>query len=123
VYAVEGEDMHNRIVTGEESWVHHYEPESKRVSMQWKHPISLSTEKLKVTPSAGKVMLTVFWDLQGVMLAHFQKRASYSEVLLKLPDAIRRKRPGQLASGLLLHRDNARPHTAPTTQERIKELL
>jgi hypothetical protein len=38
-YADEGEDMLNRIVTGDESWVHHYQPELERASMQWKHPI------------------------------------------------------------------------------------
>jgi hypothetical protein len=64
---------------------------------------SPSTETFKVTPSAGKVILTVFWDSQGVLLAHFQKHdenvnsASYCEVLLKLRDAIHRKHPGQLA--------------------------
>jgi hypothetical protein len=31
-------------------------------------------QKFKVTPSAGKVMFTVFWDSQRVLLAHFQKR-------------------------------------------------
>jgi hypothetical protein len=37
------------------------------------------------TPSAGKVMFTVFWGSQGILLAHFQKRgenmnsASYCE--------------------------------------------
>jgi histone-lysine N-methyltransferase SETMAR len=73
-------------------------------------------------------MLTLFWDSQGVFLAHFQKRgenvnsASYCEVLLKLRDAIRIIRPGRLARGELLHHDNARPHTARGTQERIQEL-
>jgi hypothetical protein len=42
------------------------QPESKRASMQWKHPRSIysSTKKFKVTgrPSALKVLLTVFWD-------------------------------------------------------------
>jgi hypothetical protein len=71
-YADEGEDMLNRIVTGDESWVHHCQPESKRSSMQWKHPSSPSTKTFKVTPSAGKVMLTAFWDSQGVLLFHFQ---------------------------------------------------
>jgi histone-lysine N-methyltransferase SETMAR len=41
---------------------------------------------------------------------------------LKLRDTIRRKPPDQLASGVLLHHDNARPHTARETQERIQEL-
>jgi hypothetical protein len=96
--------------------------------MQWKYPISPSTKELGATPSAGKVMLIVFWDSQGVLLAYFQKRgenvnsASHCEVLLNLLDAIRRKRPGQLARGVLLRHDNGRPHTAPTTQERIQEL-
>jgi histone-lysine N-methyltransferase SETMAR len=73
-------------------------------------------------------MLTVFWDSQGVLLAYFQKRcenvnfASYREVLLKLRDAIRRNCPGQLPRGVLLHHDNARPHTVRATQQRIQEL-
>jgi histone-lysine N-methyltransferase SETMAR len=79
-------------------------------------------------PSAGKVTLTVFWVSQVVLLAHFQKRgenmdsASYCEVLLKLQVTIRRKHPGQLARGVLLHHDNATPYTARATQERIQEL-
>jgi histone-lysine N-methyltransferase SETMAR len=73
-------------------------------------------------------MLTVFWCSQGLQLAHFQKigdnsnSASYCEVLLKLRDAIRRKRAGQLARGVLFLHDNARPHTARATEERIQEL-
>jgi hypothetical protein len=53
-------------------------------------------------------MLTVFWDSQGVLLANFQKHgenvnsSSYCEVLLKLQDAIHRKRPGQLAQSLVV---------------------
>jgi hypothetical protein len=73
-------------------------------------------------------MLTVFWDSQGVLLAHFEKRdenvncASYCEVLSKLRDAIRRKLPGKLARVVLLHHGNARLHTDQATQERIEEL-
>jgi histone-lysine N-methyltransferase SETMAR len=36
-------------------------------------------------------------------------------------DAIRRKLAGNLSRGVLLHHDNARPHTARETQERIQE--
>jgi histone-lysine N-methyltransferase SETMAR len=100
--------------------------------MQWNHPISLSrsTKKFKVTPSAGKVMLCVLWDPQGVLLIDFQKHGEkvnstsheYYKVLFKLRFTIRRERLGQLARGVLLHHDNARPHTARATQERIQEL-
>jgi hypothetical protein len=59
------------------------------------------SSKFKVTPSVGKVMHTVFWDSQGVLLAHFQKHgenvkfASYCEVFLKLLDAVHREHPWQ----------------------------
>jgi hypothetical protein len=74
------------------------------------------------------IMLTMFCDSHRVLLAHFQKHVgnvnsvSYCEVLLKLQDAINRKCPGQLAREVLLHQDNARPHTPRATQERIQEL-
>jgi hypothetical protein len=32
------EEFLSRIVTGDETWAHHHEPESKRQSMEWKHP-------------------------------------------------------------------------------------
>jgi hypothetical protein len=106
-YADEGEDTSilNRTVNSDKSCVQHYQHESKRASMQRKQPSSPSTKKFKVTPLAGKVAFTVFWDSFGVLLAHFQKYGenvnseSYCEVLLKLLDVIHRKRPGQLARG------------------------
>jgi histone-lysine N-methyltransferase SETMAR len=48
--------------------------------------------------------------------------ASYCEVLLKLRDAIRRKSRPTGKRGILLHHDNARPHTARETLERIQEI-
>jgi hypothetical protein len=68
------------------SLLQHYQPESKRASVQWKLFSSPSAKKFKVTPSVGKVMRTVFWDSHGILIAHFQKFgenlnfASYCEV-------------------------------------------
>ncbi|UYV65603.1 hypothetical protein LAZ67_3004821 [Cordylochernes scorpioides] len=44
------------IVTGDESWVHHSTPETKRQSMVWKKPEESAPKRAKVTISAGKVM-------------------------------------------------------------------
>ena len=52
-HAHEGDAFLHRIVTGDESWVYHYEPESKRQSMQWKHLLSLANKKFKTQASAG----------------------------------------------------------------------
>jgi hypothetical protein len=60
LHADDGEDLFNRIVTGDESWVHCNQRASKRTSMQRKHPNLTSTKKFKVTPSAGSLCLSYF---------------------------------------------------------------
>jgi hypothetical protein len=59
-----------RIVTADETWVHHYEPESKAQSVAWKRPTSPMAKKFKSQPSAGKIMLTLFWNMEGAILVH-----------------------------------------------------
>jgi len=125
-YQDEGDETLSRIVTGDESRVHHYKPKTKRASMQWKHPASPAHKKFKVTPSDRKVMLTVFWDCQGVLLTEFQQRehtitsASHYMILIKLRAAIHRKRLGLLTKGILLLHDNARPHSANQTTATLR---
>src|ERR1051325_474631 len=63
-YNDEGEAMLERIVTGDETWVDRYQPESKQALMQWKHKDSPTPTKFRVVPSAGKVMARVFWDME-----------------------------------------------------------
>ena len=69
-----------RFVTMNESWVHHFEPETKDQSKQWKHPDSPTPRKAKVTASAGKVMASVFWDAQGVLLVDYLPKIRPSTV-------------------------------------------
>lgn len=61
----------DRIVTGDETWVHHYDPESKEESKQWVEQGSRAPVKFKVTPSAGKIMATIFWDSEGILLIDY----------------------------------------------------
>ena len=128
-YVNERDNFLDRIVTGDETWIHYYEPESKRQSMEWKHPNSPCKKKFKTQPSAGKLMLTVFWDSQGPLLEHYHERGTtinsvrYSEMLTaKLKPAIRSKRRGLLSKGVVLLHDNARPHTAAHTAETLQKL-
>jgi histone-lysine N-methyltransferase SETMAR len=55
-YSAEGLQFLDRIVTMNEVWVHLYEPETKRQSMQWKHTDSPPPRKFRVERSAAKVM-------------------------------------------------------------------
>jgi hypothetical protein len=58
-----------RIVTADETWLHHYEPESETQSLAWKRPTSPVAKKFKNQPSTGKIMLTLFFFF--AVLVHF----------------------------------------------------
>jgi hypothetical protein len=118
-YCEGGDNFLQWIVTGDETWVHHCQPETKRKSMQWKHPSS-AAKKFKMQPSAGKLILTIFWDSQGPILETYLERgttvtsATYCDMLqggLKL--AICSKKRGRLSEGVLLSHDNAVPILQP----------
>jgi hypothetical protein len=64
-----------RIVTADETWLHHYELDSKAQSMAWKRPTSLVAKKFKSQPSAGKIVLTLVWDMEGKILVHFTPKS------------------------------------------------
>jgi len=127
-YNREGDNFLNRLITRDETWVHHYEPETKWQSMQCKHRSS-SSKKFKSQPSAGKLLLTVFWDSQGPILEHYMEKGvtvtsvNYCNMLRnELRPAIRSKRRGWLTQGVLLLHSNARPHTAHLTINTIWQL-
>ena len=107
-----------RIVTGDETWVHHFEPESKRASMEWHHPTSPCSKKFKSQQSAGKVMVAVFWYSVGVILVDFMSKGAtinsdvYINTLKKLKARIQRVQPTLEMAKVLLQHDNARPHTS-----------
>jgi hypothetical protein len=58
-----GEVFLSRIVTGVETWVFHYTPESKGESLTWKRLLFPATKKFKTVQSPGNVMATVLWDV------------------------------------------------------------
>lgn len=115
------------IVTGDETWCHYVTPETKQQSRQWKHSESPKPKKFKQTLSAGKIMATVFWDRQGVLLVEFMPRGTtinsntYCETLKKLRRAIQNRRRGKLTKGIRLHHDNARPHVSQQTNDVIDQ--
>lgn len=124
-YHNEGDDFLSAIVTGDESWCHHYEPETRRQSLQWKHLNSPPPKKAKAVISSGKVLLTFFFDRQGPLLIEFAKRGEtinssrYCATLNRLRVAIKNKRPGRLTNGVILLHDNARPHVAGVVKTQL----
>lgn len=116
-----------RIITGDETWIRHWDPETKQESMQWKHQASPPPKKFRTQPSAGKIMATIFWDTEGVILVDYLPQKTtvtgqyYANILLKLKDAVKEKRRGKLSKGVLLLHDNAPAHSSQLSQQAIRE--
>ena len=121
----EGEDFLKKIITGDETWVHHYDPENKRQSVEYCHKESPQPKRFKTQASAGKVMLTVFWNSECVVLADFHEKETtinsqrYIEALTALKRRIERT---GIRNETLLQLDNARPHTIAATRDAMQRL-
>ena len=120
------DDFLLRLVTVDETWVHYYEPENKAQSRQWLGPGSPRPKKFKTQPSAGKVMTTVFWNANGVIMLDFLPKRStitrvyFANLLDQLRTTIREKRRGKLSKGVLLQQDNARVHTCKVAMDAVE---
>lgn len=109
----------SNIVTGDESWVYGYDPETKQQSSQWKSPASPRPKKARQVLSKTKSMLICFFDVKGVIHKEFVPQGQtvngefYREVLRRLRNRIRRTRPQMWADkSFVLHHDNAPAHTS-----------
>ena len=92
-------------------------------------PVVSVQKKFKTQASAGKFMLTTFWDGNGPILVHFQEKGQtvtsvrYSDMLVnELKSVIRSKPRGLLSKRVLLLHDNDRPHTAAHTVDTLRAL-
>lgn len=123
------ENFLKRVVTCDETWIHHYDPESKQQSSVWKHQSSPRPHKAKVARSAGKVMHLIFFDYQGIIYDHRLPKGQtvtgnyYSTVLKrKLMVKLNEKRPKLIENGWILHHDNAPAHRSQICQQTIAEI-
>ena len=113
----------NTVITGDESWVYGYDPETKAQSSQWRHPSSPRPKKARQVRSNVKVLLTVFFDSSGVLHHEYAPQGQtvtkeyYEGVLCRLRNAVRRKRPDLWAAkSWQLHHDNAPAHSSHLIQ-------
>jgi histone-lysine N-methyltransferase SETMAR len=56
----------SRIITGDESWIYGYDPETKQQLSQWKSPQSPRAKKVQQVQSSTKSML-IFFGVKGIV--------------------------------------------------------
>lgn len=116
------------IVTGDETWIYQFDPETKRQSSVWVFPDEQPPTKVKRQRSVGKKMVATFFSTSGhlaTVVLEDQRTVTakwYTEVCLpKVFSKIQEKRPRTGLRGILLHHDNASSHTANATIEFLEK--
>lgn len=121
-------DFFHRLITVDETWLHHYTPEMKRQSMQWLEKGEKAPTKAKSFPSAGKVMATVFWDVRGIIHIDYLEKGKtingpyYANLLDKVKEVLQEKRAHFQNKKIFFLQDNAPPHKSKVAMEKIREL-
>jgi len=82
------------VITGDETWVYQYDPETKRQSAQWKTANSPRPKKFGQSTSRVKTMLLTFFDIRGTVHNEFVSNGQtvnqvyYLEVLERLREKL-----------------------------------
>ena len=111
-------DLLKNVITGDKSWVYVYDIETKGQSSQCKHPEKPRSKKARQVRSNVKVLLTVFFDCNGVPQDRTVNKEYYLEVMRQLRKAIRQKRTELWKNqSWILHHDNTPAHTSMPVRE------
>ena len=57
-----------------ETWIHHFTPESNRHSAEWTVPGESRPKQPKTQTSTGKILDSVFGDAQGILFIDFLEK-------------------------------------------------
>ncbi|CAG4977612.1 unnamed protein product [Parnassius apollo] len=110
----------------DETWIHHFDPETKQQSMTWKRASSPTPKNSKFQVRRER-LASVFWDAQGIIMVEYLEKGAtitgsyYADQIRRLPEDIKEKRRSKLRAGVLFHQDNAPAHKAAVAMAAIQE--
>jgi hypothetical protein len=111
-------EMFGRIIKGDEAWCFQCDPKAKRQSMQEKTQTSPQQRKARTSRSQFKTMLVSFFYHKSIVHYEFIAQGQtvnqqcYLEVLTRIRESVRRKRPKIWRDKWILHHNNAPAHDA-----------
>jgi len=94
---------------------------------QWSGDIAAhpTPKKFRVQKSSGKVLGSIFWDQDGILLTDYLPTGQtinaeyYSSLLVQLKDILKEKRLGKITKGVLFLHDNAPAQRILATQNKL----
>ena len=116
------------IVTGDETWIYHFQPDSKGNNKVW---VASEGDRLVIArhcKTSNHMLYAIFFDWKGPVLQIPVPKGSsvtgkfYREsVLTQLVDLYQKRRPCTSVCGIRLLHDNVPAHKSATIQEDLKE--
>jgi len=91
-------DFLSRLVTMDETWLYHYDPETKQQSLEWRHSGSPRPQKIPSAKIRWKCSHLDFWDQDGILLIDYLRKGQainakyYTSRLVQLKDILKEKR-------------------------------
>ena len=109
-----------KIVTGDETWIYAYEPETKQQSTVWVFQDESNPTKVVRARSTSKQMVACFFGITGhvTTVPLEQRRTVNSEwyTSICLPEVFTKIRETNHRRRIILHHDNASSHTSGQTK-------
>ena len=99
----------------DETWIHHFTPESNWQSAEGTAAGESRPKWPKTQRSAGQILASVFWDAQGILFIDYLEKGRiinneyYIALLVHLKEEIAKKL-AQMKKKVLFHQDNALCH-------------
>jgi len=116
----------SRLVTTDEIWLYHYDPETKHQSMEWRHSGSPRPKKFRAQKSVGTLLASIFWDQDAILLIDSLPNGQtinaeyYSFLLVQLKEILKEKRrPRKITKGVLFLHYNAPAHRTLATRKKL----
>ena len=116
------------IVTGDETWIYHFQPDSKAKNNVWVSSEGDRPVIVRRCKTSNRMLYAIFFDSKGPFLQIPVPKSSsvtvkfYREsVLIQLVDFYQKHRPRTGFRGIKLLHDNAPAHKSATVQEYLKE--
>ena len=116
------------IVTGDETWIYHFQPDSKAKNEVWVSSEGDRPVIARRCKTSNRMLYAIFFDSKGPVLQIPVPKGSsvtgkfYREsVLTQLVDFYQKRRPRTGVRGIKLLHDNTPAHKSATVQEYLKE--
>ena len=113
------------LVTIDETWLYHYDPETKQQSMEWRHSGSPRPQKIPSAKIRWKSSRLVFWDQDVILLVAYLPKGQtinavyYSSLQVQLKGILKEKHRGKFTKGASFLQDNAPAHRAFATRKKL----